>query len=131
MYYLAYGSNLNIKSMEKMCNNPKKVGVTVLKDHKLECRKYLNVIPSKGDVVFLGVWEIKEEDVTYIDRYEDYPYLYYKKMIDFELEGQTFKGLIYIMNNGFEKEKPTKEYLEICRQGFIDFGIDFSVLEDL
>ena len=42
-YYLAYGSNLNLRQMKRRCPNAKKVENFLLKGYVLEFRYYLSI----------------------------------------------------------------------------------------
>ncbi len=129
-YYLAYGSNLNLNEMKVRCPSAKMIGSTILKDYELIFRNsYLTIVPSKGDVLPLGIFEINEEDEEALDYYEGYPYLYYKTCIDFELNNQIYKGLIYIMNDTTNLTKPTKGYVNRCKEGYSNFNFDYKYID--
>lgn len=129
-YYLAYGSNLNLNEMKVRCPSAKMVGSTILKDHALIFRNsYLTIIPSKGDMLPIGIFEINEEDEEALDYYEGYPYLYYKTYIDFELNNQIYKGLIYIMNDITNLTEPTKGYVNRCKEGYLNFNFDYKYID--
>lgn len=130
MYYLAYGSNLNLKEMQKRCPSVKKVGVTTLKDYCLVNRKYLTVEECPGKEVPLGIFSLADEDLASLDFYEDYPKLYFKKKIPILVSGQEEEGLIYIMNAGYPLARPTINYEKVCYKGYEDFGFDKCILEE-
>ncbi len=130
-YYLAYGSNLNLKDMKYRCKNAKLIGTTFLPDYALEFRFYLTVKEKKGSKVPIGIFKIDDKDEIKLDQYEDYPNLYYKKEIDVEFNGQTIKGLIYIMNEDKRKiELPSEEYYFTCFKGYTDCNLDTKYLID-
>ena len=71
IYYLAYGSNLNVEQMSRRCPNAIKVGSITLNDYELEFRILLTIKPSKGKVVPIGVWELNKDDEASLDMYEE------------------------------------------------------------
>lgn len=138
-YYIAYGSNLNIESMKVRCPDAKPVGKAVLPDYKLVYRgkwrdSFLTIEPAEGRPLPIGVWQISPRDEMMLDRYEGYPYFYYKKNMllpvvdcgDHVLRDVT--ALVYIINKEYEAAIPSADYLEECIQGYRDFGFDPQLL---
>ena len=136
MYYFAYGSNLNVEQMKARCPSAIIMGTAYLQDHRLAFRgsktgAYLTVIPSKGDSVPIGVWDIDEADLRSLDRYEGYPTFYDRKEIELQCylndwtPSFTARGVIYIMTGNRQPGIPSERYLEVCRHGYKDF--EFSV----
>ena len=105
MFYLAYGSNLNLSDMKIRCPKARAVGNAVLNDYRLvfcgqDQASWLTVRPSKGEYVPVGIWEIEATDEAAMDIYEGYPELYDKKMMPISFRNETVDALIYIMNEG-------------------------------
>jgi len=134
-YYLAYGSNLNLKQMKVRCPNAKVVGTIKLNDYRLvykgSCKNYsyLTVEKSEGDFIPLGLFEVSNLDVLSLDRYEGYPELYSKFYIPININNETIDALIYVMNEEFDYNIPSKKYIETCKEGYKDFGFDKSILD--
>ena len=66
-YYLAYGSNLNIRQMRYRCPGAKPIGITVITDYELlykgsKTGAYLTIEPKKNSIVPIAVWEVTEND---------------------------------------------------------------------
>lgn len=128
IYYLAYGSNLNLAQMKFRCPNAKKVGTLMLEDYELEFRIYLTINKKVGSKVPIGVWEVSPSDERKLDAYEGYPTFYRKEYIPIEVDGKKVEALIYIMNDVRKVEPPTKTYLQTCIEGYKDFGFDDKYL---
>lgn len=138
-YYLAYGSNLNIENMLARCPSAMPVGITTIKNCKLEFRgspgfSYLTLTASKGDIVPLGVWEINESDEKHLDRYEGYPKLYRKAKAS-DVHVQAFIGedlvvnaFLYLMNDNYPVSIPAQFYVDDCITGFKDFNLPLEAL---
>ena len=143
-YYFAYGSNLSHKAMAMRCPTAKPVGKGILNDYQLVYRGgsygYLTVEPKKGSSVPIGVWEIEERDEKNLDMYEGYPSLYCKENTTIPVnrfvsgksvkqESEDITGLIYVMNDGYKKARPTQEYLFVCLAGYMDFDLPVDELD--
>lgn len=143
-YYFAYGSNLSRKAMAMRCPTAKPVGKGILNDYQLVYRGgsygYLTVEPKKGSSVPIGVWEIEDRDEKNLDMYEGYPSLYRKENTTIPVnrfvfgksvkqESEDITGLIYVMNDGYKKARPTQEYLFVCLVGYVDFDLPVDKLD--
>lgn len=143
-YYFAYGSNLSHKAMAMRCPIAKPVGKGILKDYQLVYRGgsygYLTIEPKKGSSVPIGVWEIEDRDEKHLDMYEGYPRLYRKENMTIPVnrfvsgksvkqESEDITGLIYVMNDGYKKARPTQEYLFVCLAGYMDFDLPVDELD--
>ena len=65
-YYLAYGSNLNIKQMQMRCPGAKPVGTMVLEGYELlfkgsKTGSYLTIEKKIGGKVPVGIWQVSEQ----------------------------------------------------------------------
>ena len=139
-YYLAYGSNLSVEQMAQRCPDAIYVGTAELKNYQLLFKRgqsgsYLTVEPKAGSVVPVLVWRISERDEESLDVYEGYPSLYYKTMMTVDVlpfvgskpEAET-EALIYIMHEDKPFGNPTKEYYEVCLEGYRRFRFDEAIL---
>lgn len=62
-YYIAYGSNLNVRQMRMRCPSARIIGTSVLKDYELlfkgsKTGSYLTVEKKSGISVPVAVWEV-------------------------------------------------------------------------
>ena len=128
IFYIAYGSNLNLEEMSKRCPFSKKIGETILEGYELECNRYLNIKKNVNSRIPVGIFRIAEGDLPNLDHYEDYPHLYYKEYLDIKLNNQKIKALVYIMNEVNAHQKASQEYIDICLQGYEDFHFDKKIL---
>ena len=135
MLYIAYGSNLNLPQMALRCPTAKVAGTAKLKDYELLFRggrrgAVATVEPKEGGSVPVLLWKIKQPDEQALDRYEGYPHLYDKQMMDVELEGKTVSAMVYIMTPGHEFGVPSDYYADVIRQGYDSSGFDPRILEN-
>ena len=107
-YYLAYGSNLNIRQMALRCPTSKPVGTAVIKDYELLFKgsntgAYLTIEPKAGAEVPVAVWSVEPADEKRLDVYEGFPTFYYKAELELPVRyfsGKTVlrKAFVYIMH---------------------------------
>ena len=133
--YIAYGSNLDTDQMAWRCPGAKVVAKSWLHDHRLvfQGRPYgahANVIPEEGQDVPVAIWEINEYDEMALDRYEGVRGGYYtKETMEVEVAGRKKKALIYIMTPN-PYGIPADGYLATIEQGYKDFNLPFSYLNE-
>lgn len=129
LYYIAYGSNLVKDEMAYRCPSARAIGSAMLSGYKLEFRFYLTIHQAKNGQVPVGVWEIDEDDLARLDAYEGYPVLYDRKKIEVEVGGEKLNALVYFMRRGrYPIYKPSYDYIERCKKGYRDFGLDIHYL---
>ena len=138
-YYLAYGSNLNVRQMMMRCPTARIIGTATIKDYKLmfkgsQTGSYLTIEPSVGSEVPVGVWAVSAADERSLDRYEGYPNFYYKKELNLPITGiRTGKtrqrdAFVYIMHEDRRLSLPSDFYLMTCVEGYNNFGFDLDTL---
>ena len=136
-YYIAYGSNLNVRQMKYRCPIAKIVGTAVIGDYELlykgsKTGSYLTIEKKKGSVVPVAVWEVTAADEHSLDAYEGYPNFYYKKNMKIRLSetGKMIDAFVYIMHEERRLGIPTPTYVSTCKFGYTIFGFDFKYLDE-
>mgnify|MGYP000561566116 CR=1 FL=1 len=138
-FYLAYGSNLNIKQMKSRCPNAKILGTAKIKDYELlfkgsKTGSYLTIEKKENSFVPVTVWEITETDEKALDRYEGYPNFYSKKDIKLQYKGirtgkrRTINAFAYIMHEDRPIGVPSIYYMKTCLDGYDTFYFDKQIL---
>ena len=132
MYYVAYGSNLNIKLMKLRCPRAKPLfylnGLRVNKlfGWKLSFNRYANIIKDKNSFVPIGLWKITKHCEKELDVYENFPILYSKIFFKYN----SINTMTYVMNSN-RLLKPSKTYLKLILQGYKDFNLDLNHLKNI
>lgn len=140
-YYLAYGSNLNIRQMRFRCPTALVVGKGVIKDYRLlfkgsKTGSYLTIEKAKGYEVPVAVWKVDEACEESLDRYEGYPSFYYKKEIEIDFKSikkglpRHSKAFVYIMHEERELGIPSRGYVEVCLEGYRTFDFNPILIEE-
>ncbi len=134
-YYIAYGSNLCVDQMLHRCPDAIVIGSATIKDYKLTFRGnsrsgVANIEPSKGDSVQVGIWAVSQADEMHLDIYEGYPHLYTKQFFNIKIRGRVVEAMAYVMTPGHRIEAPSRYYLGVIHEGYLDFGFDTLPLLD-
>lgn len=126
--YIAYGSNINLEQMAYRCPHSKVVGTSEIKNFELEFRGVATIVSKENASVPVLIWELDERDLPTLNRYEGYPRLYRQEKMNFELDGQSYEGMAYLMNHG-EISPPSQQYYNTILQGYKENGLDESYLQ--
>ena len=138
-YYVAYGSNLNIRQMRFRCPSARIIGTSEIPDYQLlfkgsKTGSYLTIEPCKGATVPVAAWEVNERDELALDHYEGFPTFYYKKELQLPIKGirtgivRVRDVFVYIMHEDRPIGMPRRYYVETCMEGYRDFGFDREYL---
>ncbi len=140
-YYIAYGSNLNIRQMRTRCPHARIIGTSVIEGYGLLFKgsltgAYLTIEKKDGGKVPVAVWEVTPEDELALDRYEGYPAFYYKTEMTLPVRGirsgkvRRRTCFVYIMHEERKIGVPTLSYVNTCLEGYISFGFDEHYLAE-
>ena len=138
-YYIAYGSNLNVRQMLMRCPSARIIGTSEVEDYRLMFKgsmtgSYLTIEPEEGYKVPVAAWDVTTEDELALDRYEGFPSFYYKKELVLPIKGiktgkvRRRKAFVYIMHEERPFGVPSNHYMRICAEGYRYFGFDFDTL---
>ena len=140
-YYIAYGSNLNIRQMRMRCPHARIIGTSEVPDYRLLFKgsgsgAYLTIEPCDGMSVPVAVWEVTADDERALDRYEGFPSFYYKKELELPIKGirsgkvRRRTVFVYIMHEDRPLGITSKYYMDVCHKGYRDFGFDETKLKE-
>ena len=129
-YYIAYGSNLNIRQMLVRCPGAQIIGTSVIPDYELlfkgnKTGSYLTIEPKAGASVPVA-----------LDHYEGFPTFYYKAEMVLPIKGirtgkvRRRKVFVYIMHEERSLGLPSAHYVAVCREGYDAFGFGQRYLTD-
>nr|DAG26705.1 MAG TPA: hypothetical protein [Caudoviricetes sp.] len=138
-YYIAYGSNLNIRQMRMRCPSARIIGTSEIPDYELlfkgsKTGSYLTIEPKEGSRVPVAAWEVSAEDELALDRYEGFPNFYYKKEMLLPIKGirsgkiRMRNIFVYIMHEDRPFGLPSRFYTSTCMEGYKSFGFDSRYL---
>ena len=138
-FYLAYGSNLNVRQMRFRCPDAQPIGTAKISDYQLlfkgsKTGAYLTIEPASGGTVPVAVWAVSERDEERLDVYEGCPNFYYKTQMTLPVKslktGKTklLTAFIYIMHEERNLGIPRHNYVQTCVEGYRHFGFDLKHL---
>jgi gamma-glutamylcyclotransferase (GGCT)/AIG2-like uncharacterized protein YtfP len=119
--------------MVNRCPTARVIGASVMNDWRLLFRgahadAVATVEPFEGGSVPVLVWEITSDDEAALDRYEGFPFLYRKEMVEVELNGKSVEAMIYIMNEGKPLGQPSCYYYSVILEGYKGAGFNVDIL---
>jgi gamma-glutamylcyclotransferase len=129
MYYFAYASNLSKKQMRERCPDSRPLFVATLPNFKIvftgwsrEWRGGKATIKSmRGEKVRGAIYEVSEACLRRLDKFEaGYEHL---NATVFDEDNEPHQVVTYIKSGQLEESAPSKEYGEVIRQGYRDWGI--------
>ena len=132
MYYFSYGLNLNKKQMLERCPDSKPKFIATLHNYRLIFTGWsrqwrggvASIKPLRGERVPGAIYEVSDQDLRRLDKYEGYPDTYDRIKVTVNTEtGEPIEALTYIRARQPEETKPSPEYLSIIQQGYIDWGL--------
>ena len=133
MDYFAYASNLSKEQMRQRCPDAKPKFSAVLPNYKLVFSGWSRVWhgstatiqPFRGAKVVGAVYEISENDLKKLDRFEDYPGIYtHLNIMVFNEDDVAVKAVTYVKTRQEEETKPSPEYIAIIRRGYKDWELE-------
>lgn len=129
--YIAFGSNLCKRQMRRRCFSARPLGKFYLTSARLVFRGVADLEYDANSRVPCGLWSITSADEAALDRCEGVARGTYFKSWDVVLryQGEPRHALLYLMRS--ERVLPPKpHYIDTIRQGYRDFGLDQSYLDD-
>jgi len=110
VYYFAYASN-HYKLAFSNWSRKWRGGVATIQ-------------PFRGERVLGAIYELSEEDLRRLDKYEDCPASYSRINVGVNDDfGRLIEAVAYIRSGRADEAAPSKEYLAVIQQGYRDWGI--------
>jgi len=129
-FYAAYGSNLNHRQMLTRCPNAEFVGTGQILDTRLVFRGVADIEIASGSTVSVGLWWVSNECLRALDRYEGYPSLYDRTILEIEnTNGTSVEAWVYFMDANHYC-LPNESYYNSIEQGYKDCGLNVNTLVD-
>jgi len=139
MNYFAYGSNMNHVQMKTRCPGSRFITKVFLDGYKFVYDGYTtirngavaNVIPSIGEIVWGGLFEINQDNLFALDCYEGYPTIYQRKELEVKDDnGKRYQAIVYLRNKK-QIGKPSSEYRNLIIQGARDCELPDKYINDV
>jgi gamma-glutamylcyclotransferase (GGCT)/AIG2-like uncharacterized protein YtfP len=129
MLYFAYAGNLSKKQMQSRCPDSRAMFVAYLPNYKLvftgwsrNWRGGVATIRSfRGEKVQGAVYEVGEACLRQLDKHEA-GYIRFNVTV-YDEDNQPHQAVTYVKTGQLDESSPSKEYGEVIRQGYRDWGI--------
>lgn len=125
-FYFAYGSNIDMDQMDRRCPDCNLIETAKLEGYRfdIDAVGFATIVRDESQVVYGVLWEISDNDLYRLDRYEGVATgCYQHESIDVELtNGDKQTALVYISNRQlwFFPFGPGSDYIDnIYRWGQI------------
>jgi gamma-glutamylcyclotransferase len=130
LYYFAYASNLNRKQMAERAPQAKARFSATLPNYKLIFSGWsrnwrgatATIQQSHGDRVLGGLYELSEQDMEKLTRFEGGEYGT-TRVVVFPDTGPAVEAITFVRTRQKEEGKPSPEYLAVIKQGYIDWDL--------
>ena len=97
--YFAYGSNMDVAQMDSRCSQHVQVGTAALPDWRFRImeRGYATIVKEPGAMVWGLLWDLGDDDVRSLDRYEGLARgLYFKQLVRVRRpDGEVLGAIVY------------------------------------
>ena len=130
MYYFAYGSNLNRQQMRERCPDSQTRFIATLHHYKLVFVGWsrqrrggaASIRAFRDEKVMGGIYEVSEECLKRLDRYEGPDYQRSNVKVNDE-DNELIEAVTHINVRQAEETRPSPEYLSVIQQGYKDWGL--------
>lgn len=138
--YFAYGSNLDRRQMRRRCPTARVVSRAVLVGHELRFSGFsltrqgpvATIVKAPKSATFGVVYEIDEDDLQELDRYEGAPRFYVRVKRKVGLpSGKSRTVWTYVLSDAAARKSPAPEYLGIIERSYRRLGFDVKQLRQI
>jgi len=128
--YMAYGSNLHIRSMMRRCPDAEPIGTRMLNNARLVFRGVADLAFEPDHLAPVALWNISTRDEASLDGYEGVSAgIYGRYWIPLGGGYRGRRALVYLMHDtGIFP--PSAHYVSTIRDGYRNFRLDQSFLDE-
>ena len=139
-YYFAYGSNLDRQKMCDRCRSSRVLGVARLAGYRLGFTRYssgweggvADVLVSPQDEVWGLIYQIDDNDLFELDKFEGYPKAYTRFQTSVRLGTGLLEDVwVYMVADKEAHIAPTVKYLNIIKMAAAELNFPKSYCEEL
>lgn len=130
--YFSYGSNLNVWQMSRRCPSARKIKPLPVYGARLVFRGVadIQITDNPDDVILGGLWRITRGNETTLDRYEGVDsHLYTKEYFYLRNKSRHYFPVLYYRMTSSGIFPPSQHYLDSIVEGYLDFGLDLTKLD--
>jgi gamma-glutamylcyclotransferase (GGCT)/AIG2-like uncharacterized protein YtfP len=125
MLYFAYGSNMNLEHMRRLCGwHFRVLGPAKLKDYQFgpDGRGYANIRPKEKEEVWGVLFDLDQYSLDVLDQFEGFPDIFDRKQIKvFDNSGNEVEAWVYIEQpDHFAQSHIREEYMRRVVTGALE-----------
>ncbi len=128
-YYLAYGMNTNLDSMQSRCPDAVSLGKVFLPNHELRFKHFCDIEYVPGSIMECALWSITDKCEQSLDRLEGYPDFYKKKEVAVSWKNKKIVAMIYYMSDKYhDYDFPSEYYFSTVIQGYKQHEMNLNAI---
>ncbi len=135
MFYFAYGSNMSVGHMRRLCQwRCRVLGMADLSGYEFGfgSRGYGNIRPSQNSKVNGVLYDIDEKCLGALDNFEGYPKVFGREKVEVsDIDGNKYQAWVYLEPPKEFGGKPKLEYLQRVIDGARENNLPKAWLEKL
>ena len=142
VYYFAYGSNLNWPQMQRRCPSSRFICIARLPNYQFGIARHsrlrqcgtANVFPAPDKEVWGAVYEVCDEDLNTLDRFEDGYHRRILPVYTVDNEQELLNVLVYVAELELDVPLPNAEYKRLILEGAKHWNLPspyLSILEEI
>ena len=114
--YFAYGSNMLATQARRRVPAAKAVGTAILAGWRVVERLTADIERAEGCRTYGVLFELREEDLATMDRFEGAPKVYRRKTVRVNFKGRLVRAVTYVMTKATVAKRGGKPYKEDYRK---------------
>ena len=122
--------NTHSYEMEYRCPAARSLGAAKLLNHEFRFARHADVVESALSDTDGVLWEITDKCLHSLDRLEGYPTYYDRKLALVAHNGRMVEAVVYFMVGTPEISHPSKGYLEMLYEGYLEHGVSTKQIEE-
>ncbi len=131
MFYFAYGSNMSHEQMKERCPDSSFLHRAFLVEYSFVYDGWserrggpvANIVRGENGIVWGGIFEISEQDLETLDRFEGYPHVYAREKLLVKDDSETeYEAWVYFRSTQ-KSGNASSQYRKIILAGAKDCSI--------
>lgn len=136
MAYFAYGSNMNLSLMRRLCGwNCRVLGPALLEafEFGFDLRGYNTIRPKAGEKVWGVLFDVNQKALEALDGFEGYPNVFGRQEVTVtDNFGEKIKAWVFLRPvSQFGNAKPTLDYFKRILTGAMENGLPKEWIDKL
>ncbi|MDJ0269980.1 MAG: gamma-glutamylcyclotransferase [Aigarchaeota archaeon] len=136
MWYFAYGANLDREMLRRIIGGWSSEKKAWLRGFSIKFDAYstswrggvADIVEDPDGIVYGAVYQLEEEQLKTLDRYEGVPTMHARRIVVVETEEGQLEAVTYVVSNPRGRVAPSQQYLSSMIRGLRQHGYDERVI---